>query len=185
MLPERHERRCLNFGTARLVRALARAAQTVQARHPGSPPLGVGDLSRAQGGPIAPYSKSHQSGRDADLAFYATNAKGAPVPASDLVHFDAAGRAEKDRALTFDARRTWTLVEALLDDATIRVEWLFISQPLRALLLDEGKRQGASGTLLARAAQVLHQPSDAPPHADHLHLRILCTDEERRSGCRG
>ena len=37
---------------------------------------------------------------------------------------------------------------------------------------------------LEGAAQVLHQPTDAPPHDDHLHLRLRCTETEGRAGCR-
>ena len=31
--------------------------------------------------------------------------------------------------------------------------------------------------------RVLHQPSDAPPHDDHFHVRIRCTQGERDEGC--
>lgn len=183
LLPLRHVQRCLNFGTERLVQALRRAGEVVERRFPGSPPLGVGDLSKARGGRIFPYSHSHQSGRDADLAFYATDGKGRPVPLDDLLAFGPSGEA-RGRPLKFDSGRTWMLVRALLEDREITVQWLFISRPLRAALLAEADRSGAPTPLVQRAAQVLHQPSDAPPHADHLHLRITCSEEERRVGCR-
>ena len=148
--------------------------------HPGSPPLGVGNLSRARGGSIAPYSRSHQSGRDADLAFYRLDRRGRPVAAEDLDAFDDRGRGPG--GTTFDAVRGFTLVEALVTDPVIDVRWIFVSRPLRALLLAEGRRRGAPEAVLRRAAAVLHQPSDAPPHADHFHLRIRCAAGER--GCR-
>jgi penicillin-insensitive murein endopeptidase len=182
LLPVRHARRCLNWGTARLVQAIAHAGAQVAERFPGSPPLGVGDLSKAKGGPI-PYSHSHQSGRDADLAFYTTNEDGQPVPAEDLVLFDAKGHSER-HGLWFDAKRTWLLVRALLEDQSIHVQWLFISRPLRDALLAQARDERAPEALVHRAEEVLHQPSDAPPHADHLHLRIRCSDEEARLGCR-
>lgn len=183
VLPLRHRRRCLNFGTERLVAALERAGRSVQSRAKDSPPLGVGDLSRATGGPILAYSHSHQSGRDADLAFYAVDEKGRPAPLDDLVHFDGSGRGESGQR--FDAKRTWLLTRALLEDRSIDVQWFFISAELKQLLLAEAKKDGASSALLSRADTILHQPSDAPPHNDHLHLRIRCTVEERAKGCRG
>ena len=78
----------------------------------------------------------------------------------------------------FDVVRNWRLVRALLADPGIHVRWLFISNPLRAALLAEARHEGTPQ--LVRAAQVLHQPSDAPPHADHLHLRITCEPGETR-----
>jgi penicillin-insensitive murein endopeptidase len=185
VLPLRHKARCLNWSTPRMVRALEHAGATVQQRIPGSPALGVGDLSRARGGSIVPLSHSHQSGRDADLAFYQLDQHGQPTPALDLFHFDEHGRANLDdgSTLQFDAPRNWALVRALLEDSSIEVRFVFISEPLRTLLLDEARREGTPAELLARASALLHQPNDAPPHDDHLHLRIRCTREERLSGC--
>lgn len=177
-LPRRHRDRCLHFGVPRLVKALEKAGAEIQ-----RPPLGVGDLSRAQGGPIHPISKSHQAGRDVDLAFYLLDAQGKPVAADDLVHFDDDGR-ERDGTRRFDVGRNWRLVAALLSDPTIDVRWLFVSAGLKALLLAEGKRAGAGKGLLAQAEAALHQPSDAPPHDDHFHLRIRCTPAEAKDGCR-
>jgi penicillin-insensitive murein endopeptidase len=180
ILPKRHRERCLNWGVPRLVLALVHAGEAVQARFPGSPPLGVGNLGRARGGRIE-FSHSHQAGRDVDLAFYAVDATGAPVAAEDLEHFDAQGRSG---ALRFDVRRTWALVQALVNDDTIDLKWLFISSPLRTLVLEEAERSHAARATIARAEELLHQPSDAPPHDDHLHVRIRCTSAERRGGCR-
>lgn len=165
VLPKRHKARCLVFGTERLVRALEAAAAKV-----GGQPLGVGDLSRARGGSIAPLSRSHQSGRDADLAFYAL--KG---PLDDL---------EALRPGELDVARQWRLVAALLEDPSIDVRWMFVSEPIRAALLAEGERVKADPATLVRARRVLHQPSDAPPHDDHLHLRIACSPDEAAAGCR-
>lgn len=183
-LPLRHVRRCLNWGTPRLVTALHRAAETIRKLSPGSPPLGVGDLSKARGGPIPPYSRSHQSGRDADLAFYQLDELGRPVPAEDLLSFDARGHADKGRR-RFDVRRNWLLVRALLEDREVDVQWMFISQPLRQALLDEARRLQEPAHLLERAERVLHQPTDSRPHNDHFHVRIRCTAEERAAGCVG
>ncbi len=181
VLPRRHAARCLNFGVPRLVEALAHAGRVVQARHPGTPALGVGDLSRARGGPIPPYSRSHQAGRDADLAFYAVDAEGRPVAVDDL--WRARGGKSADGALAFDAARSWTLVVALLSDPSLEVRWLFVSAELKGLLLAQAAKEKAEPALVRRATAALHQPSDAPPHDDHFHLRIRCTADERAGGC--
>jgi penicillin-insensitive murein endopeptidase len=183
LLP-RQAQRCIDWGTPRLVAAIERAASAVAQALPSPVPLGVGDLSRARGGPIWSYSRSHQSGRDADLAFFLLDERGRPVAADDLVPLDSSlrGVTPDGARRFFDVVRNWRLVRALLADPGIHVRWLFISNPLRAALLAEARHEGTPQPLLARAAQVLHQPSDAPPHADHLHLRITC--EPRETRCR-
>jgi len=183
-LPRRHQRRCLNWGTTRLVAALQRAAEAVRQSSPDSPPLGVGDLSKARGGPIPPYSRSHQSGRDADLAFYQLDEQGQPVPAEDLLSFDARGYADSGKS-RFDARRNWLLVRALIEDPEVDVQWMFISRPLRQALLEEARKLKEPAPLLERAERVLHQPTDSRPHDDHFHVRIRCAPEERSAGCVG
>jgi murein endopeptidase len=180
VLPMRHEARCLDWTTARLAAALERASARVQREVPRSPPLSIGNLSRASGGPIV-YSRSHQSGRDADLAFYMVDALGAPTTVDDLRRVGADLWSEDgDR---FDLSRNWALVRALLEDETISVQWLFVSDALRHALLVEARAQRSSAALIAIAARALHQPSDAPPHDDHLHLRVRCGEDDRRRGC--
>lgn len=181
VLPRRHRERCLAWGTPRLIGALERAGREVQAAVKDSPALGVGNVGRPRGGSLAPYSKSHQAGRDADLAFYVLDAHG-PVAAEDLEHFDATLRSP-DGALRFDVARNWALVAALLGDESIDVKWLFVSDELKKVLLAYGRRAKASAALVKRASEVLHQPSDAPPHDDHFHLRVRCTTAERTGGC--
>lgn len=172
VMPVRHKTRCLSWGTKRLVHAIERAAKRVADQHPGGFPLGVGNIGRAKGGPIRDYSQSHQAGRDVDLAFYLEGRA-----ADDLVKIgdDLAG---------LDVVRTWALVRALLEDTSIEVRWLFVSPAIKRALLEEAKRTNAPRDVVQRAREVLHQPSDAPPHDDHLHLRIRCTAVERRGGCR-
>ena len=182
IMPLRHAARCIRFATARLVLAIAHTAERVQALIPNSPALGVGDLSRASGGPISPYSRSHQSGRDADLAFYARDVSGAPVAATDL-HAYSDKLVSNDGSLHFDVERNWQMVAGLLEDASIHVQWLFVTPAIAHALVAEGERVGAPSALLARATAVLHQPSDARPHNDHMHVRILCEADERRLGC--
>lgn len=181
VLPKRHRERCLSWGTPRLIAALERAGRDVQESIKASPALGVGNIGRAQGGSLAPYSHSHQAGRDCDLAFYRLDERG-PVAADDLEHFDGTLKSP-DGTLRFDVPRNWALVKALLTDASIDVKWLFVSNELKAELLAHARKVKIDAKLLSRASEVLHQPSDAPPHDDHFHLRLRCTPAERKGDC--
>lgn len=180
VLPVRHRRRCLTWATPRLVSALERAGAEVQRRVPDSPPLGIGNLGRARGGSLAPYSKSHQAGRDGDLSFYFRN-ESRPVPPDDLHHVGAGLRT--DDGLTFDTARNWALVASLIEDESIDIEWLFVGEAIKAELLRYATEAKAPAATVRAAQALLHQPSDAPPHDDHFHLRIRCTAAERKSGC--
>jgi murein endopeptidase len=183
----KHRRRCLYWGTSRLVKALARAGQRVQRELPGSPPLAVGNVGRAQGGSVQFYSRSHQSGRDADVAFYSLDEASQPYFPSDLHRFDESlsSRTADGRMLRFDLARNWALVRALLEDPEIELIYLFIASPLKAALLKHARDKGEPVELIERASKILHQPTDALPHDDHLHVRITCTSTEAELGCSG
>ena len=181
VLPKRHKERCLAWATPRLVAALERAGREVQKKLPGSPALGVGNLGRARGGSLAPFSNSHQAGRDGDLAFYALDSHG-PVALEDLEGFDRELKSS-DGKLRFDVVRNWALVAALVGDESIELKWMFVSSGLRDALLAQARKSKAPAGIVAKAERVLHQPSDAPAHDDHFHVRIRCTGDERDGGC--
>jgi penicillin-insensitive murein endopeptidase len=171
-----------NHGTDELVAATQRAARQVAARHPG-PSLVVGNLSLPSGGPIE-FSESHRAGRDADFLFYALDAaSGAPVEPTDFVLYKCDGTSTDGR-LRFDVVRNWALVEALLGDDTIAVQYLFVSACLKRQLLAHAESAGAPKATVQRARQVLWTPSDALVHRDHFHLRIYCTEDDHAAGCR-
>ena len=165
--------------------APARAAAKVGRERPGST-LTVGDLSARHGGKISSHS-SHRSGRDADLLLYMTTLEGAPVTSSGFVHVGTDGLAwdEGDnRFLRFDVAREWLLVKALVEDPESRVQWLFVSKPVEAMLIEWARARGESGDTLVRAMDTLLQP--APPaqsHDDHVHVRIACDPDEVAAGC--
>jgi penicillin-insensitive murein endopeptidase len=174
-----------HFGTPRFVAAIQRAAAKVGRERPGSM-LTVGDISARTGGRISSHS-SHRSGRDADLLLYMTTLEGVPVTSSGFVHVGTDGLAwdEGDkRFLRFDVEREWLLVKALVEDPESRVQWLFASKPVEAMLIEWARARGESGDTLVRAMDTLLQP--APPaqsHDDHLHVRIACDPEEVAAGC--
>jgi hypothetical protein len=138
-------------------------------------------MSFQSGGDI-PWSVSHNAGRDEDLAFY-IKAQGRPHPAPSLIKFGGDLRSREHPGYRFDLARNWALVESLLSHPTIPVQWIFVSKPLREALLGQARRAGASGALLSRADLVLRQPTDSLSHADHFHVRIYCSREDRLGGC--
>jgi penicillin-insensitive murein endopeptidase len=161
----------LHYGTDELIALIRRAARTVYRRY--HTPLSVGDISASRGGP-ALHHASHQSGRDADLAFFVLDRQGRSARLSDYVGFRGDGHPMVGDALRFDTVRNWALIEALLTDPETHVEHVFVSNPIRALLLAHARATGESPGTIARAESAMHQPVHGSPHANHFHVRIAC-----------
>ena len=184
-----------NRGSDQLVEALVRASRAVARAAPGGT-APIGDLSHTGGGGSAEH-KSHQSGRDVDIFYYAVHPNGTPViPGNTMIHYDRSGRsaswspargrrapAEALPDARFDTRRNWRMVRALLLDPDIEVQWIFVQRDLAARLLQEGRAEGEDPALLARAQVLLRQPADSEPHDDHMHVRVFCDVDDRDSGC--
>ncbi len=96
---------------------------------------------------------------------------------------DARRRPRPVPAYRFDARRNWAFVRALLSDPDAEVQWIFMQRSLAASLLREATAAGDDPALLARAAFIIHEPSDSEPHDDHMHVRFYCDPGDRRLGC--
>lgn len=175
-----------HWGRPHLVSALTRIAAEVEAELPGGV-LVIGDLAAERGGRI-PGHASHRSGRDVDLLFYATTPAGAPLASPGFVRYEPDGLAVvqgSDDYVRLDVAREWLLVKKLVTDREIGVQFLFISRPLEALLMDYARARGEPLELLYRAQTVMLQPGDSLPHDDHLHLRIACSPDEAQAGCSG
>ena len=154
-----------NYGTQEMVDAIVGAVDAVHAKHPGTPPLPVGDLSRKRGGRFPPHL-SHQSGRDADIAYYQ---KGKHHHHKYLKY--ASRR-------TIDVARTWTFIESLMADQ--KVEYLFMDHRLQRVLYKYAKNDlKVSKDRLeemfayprgrrARVGIIRHLRG----HADHMHVRF-------------
>lgn len=167
-----------HYGTWQLVQLLERAADRVHQRVPGAR-LSVGELSSERGGPI-PGHASHESGRDADVSFYMTDARGRPYDPFAFAVFGGDGVGQgPNRMLRFDDARNWELVAKLVADGDARVQHIFVSRSIRRRLLREGHRRRAPASILARAELVLMQPSHGNPHANHFHVRVYCNPHER------
>ncbi len=194
-VPARWRPRHSNFGTDELVGVVVRAARSVGRSLPGGT-AAIGDLSRRAGGASVEH-KSHQSGRDVDVFFYAVDASGRPVrPGEAMMRYAASGQAARWSpahgfvapaapvpAYRFDAARNWAFVRALLTDEDAEVQWIFIQHDLAALLLRAATEAGDDPALVARAAFILHEPTDSEPHDDHMHVRLYCDPGDRRLGC--
>jgi penicillin-insensitive murein endopeptidase len=175
-----------HWGRPRLVSALTRIAAEVDEELPGSA-LVVGDLAAKSGGKI-PGHASHRSGRDVDLLFYTVTPAGAPVTSPGFVRFEADGLAvvpDSGDYVRLDVPRQWLLIKKLVTDTQIGVQFLFVSKPIEALLMDYARARGEPLELQHRAQTVMLQPGDSLPHDDHLHLRIACSPEEALAGCSG
>ena len=176
------EARGTHFATLEVAALVAPVATTVSRELPG-PPLVLGDLSADGGGRLARHA-SHTSGRDIDVLFYVLDARGEPVPARGFRRFDGDGRCRDDGcALQLDVPRTWWAVRTLVASREPAVQYLFVSNGLRALLLGWAERAGEHPELLRRARRVLRQPRDAAAHDDHLHVRTYCTPSDHAVGC--
>ena len=183
ILPKQRKR-SLGYASADLITLLEHAAKALRDRTPDDKDatrLWIGNLARKGGGDIE-YSVSHNSGRDADIAFAYLDARGKPFDPPDLIPLGDSGRAVSS-PVKLDIARTWLIVKALLSHSDVQVQYLFISHGLKKLLLNHAREKGEKSKLLEHAATVLRQPGLAAPHNDHLHLRIYCSERDILGGC--
>jgi len=163
------------WGLPQLVGMLHRSADQIGTRFPGSV-MRVGDLSRRAGGDVLRH-RSHESGRDVDVLFYAMGHDGKPRDPDAFVSFDEHGRAPG--GLLFDDARNWALIDLWLRDPEARVTAVFIAAHLRERLLAFARSNRTPGSMIVRAAEVLRQPPDALAHDDHFHVRVSCPRSQR------
>jgi len=176
--------RTTGFGTARLVAFVERTARRLsKLRGHARVPLQVGNMSLRRGGRLR-WSHSHRSGRDVDLVFFARDSRGRARTLNRFLRYDDHGHARyRRRKYTFDVARNWNLVKTLLTDSRVHPARLYIAEPLRRRLLNHGRELGEAEWLLQRAAHVLHEPTHAGKHDDHLHVRVYCSRAEVLAGC--
>ena len=162
------------WGTLETVTWIREAFDAVRRRHPDAPIVRVHDLSDRDGGRLAGH-RSHQSGRDADIAFFQRRCGGQPCTFR---------RITSGYVL---AEPQWTLFEHWLQRD--RVEFIFIDYELQAPLYREARRRGATRAQLQRWFQYprgadvpVGRIRHYPRHADHIHVRFVCPDTD--SECR-
>jgi LysM repeat protein len=154
------------WGTDEAVDAITAAFDKVRARHKRAPRVEVHDLSVRHGGWIRDH-KSHQSGRDADLAFYQKRCARGVCPFRRLKPHD------------LDVATQWTLLRALI--AQGNVEAIFIDRRLQKPLYEHARERGATREQLRRWFQYPGGPGTGaaiirhvPKHDDHVHVRFTC-----------
>jgi penicillin-insensitive murein endopeptidase len=155
--------------------ALQRGFESVTTHFAASPRIEIRDASREHGGPLYGH-RSHQSGRDIDIAYYRRSCRG-----TCTLH-----RATPD---DLDAERQWALLEPWL--RTGWVEYVFIDHGLQEPLYRAAQAAGATS---AELAQWFQWPGDAERHVgvirhaeghrDHLHVRFACASHDRECGPR-
>jgi len=159
------------FGTDETVRLLDWAFQEMSREFPGTTPVVVGDISGEHGGPLKKHN-SHQSGRDIDIGYYAKGNK----PMRGFVKMTQG---------TFDAEKTWALVERFVVSGYVR--FIFMSYVLQELLYQEALDSGWSKEELSHIFQYPRGHKirkglirHARGHQDHFHLRLKCPVSDHR-----
>ncbi|HEY1693353.1 MAG TPA: penicillin-insensitive murein endopeptidase [Polyangiaceae bacterium] len=169
----------VRWGLEPLVTMIDRAARQVRRQFPDAI-TSVGHLSREGGGDIDRH-RSHESGRDADVAFFIKSAGGRQLLPGHFIPFRGDGTAPTWPGAFFDDAKNWALVSAFVTDPDAHVTHLFVAVPLRARLLAYAERMGVAPAIRVRAAELLQQPHGSLPHDDHFHVRIGCP--ARMGGC--
>ncbi|MCZ7681026.1 MAG: penicillin-insensitive murein endopeptidase [Sandaracinaceae bacterium] len=109
-----------------------------------------------------------------------TDARARPYEPFAFAAFGADGAGRGPNAmLRFDDDRNWELVARLLSDPDARVQHIFVSNAIQRRLLRTAARRRAPRSVVARAEQVMVQPSHGHPHANHFHVRVYCNPHER------
>lgn len=174
-----------NFGTSEMVDLLYRSAEQVGRRVLKSPPVVLGSISKQCGGKMKPH-KSHQTGRDVDILFYALDPEGKPKKAPGFFKYDRNGWCTHPRCKgwSFDLKRNWWLVRTMVWSQRPYVQYIFVSNGLKRLMLNYAKTRGEHPEILKRAALVMSQPGNSSPHADHFHVRIYCPFGKKDARCK-
>jgi murein endopeptidase len=147
----------LAWGTQETVEALATAFRTVHDRFPDSAPARLSHIGLQDGGYLRPH-RSHQSGRDADIALFY---KGDAAPG---------GRARREKFI--DPARNWALLRALITRTDVQV--ILVDRAIQKVLRDYAIAAGEDRQWVERIfrpdkrALVQH----ARKHRDHFHVRF-------------
>jgi LysM repeat protein len=162
-------RRERSFMTVDAAEHLMRAFDGLRERDAEAPRVLIGDASREHGGPLDQH-RSHQSGRDVDIHYFARRCREVCGPR----HL---------RPEDLDADRQWRLIEPWLRGGL--VEYVFIDHALQEPLYEAARRAGATRAELSRWFQWPRPPEvrfglirHVPSHADHMHVRFVCAEHD-------
>lgn len=154
-----------SYGTDELVTILLFAVAEVTKEYPGTVPVVIGALSKEGGGRIRPH-RSHRSGRDVDIGYYAKHNRAMktfePLDLDDI-----------------DYEKTLFLITTLL--STGRVQMIFVNRAIQAGLYRAARDAGYDDRQLewmfeyprsAKVGVIRH----ARGHRRHFHVRFVCPD---------
>ena len=157
-----------NFATQETVEAIEQAVDAVHEKFADTPRLPIGNLSRKDGGRFRPH-KSHQNGRDADIAYF-----------QRIGHHPVHLKLTNSR--TIDAPRTWTFLESMIQNGQLEIA--FIDYRLQAKLYRYALEE--RGWSKEELRKVIAYPRGRGVkstiirhlrgHADHMHLRFYAPD---------
>jgi penicillin-insensitive murein endopeptidase len=152
--------RANGWATQETLDYLQRALAKVHEAFPETPPLPLGDISAERGGPLRPH-RSHQSGRDVDIAYFYLSGP----------RWYARGNAKN-----LDLPRNWAFVRALI--AETDVEFILIDRSIQILLERHAREQGEDPEWLRsvfRGIPGRYRPiiRHARGHATHFHIRFF------------
>jgi murein endopeptidase len=152
-------------GTTEAVTLLLFAIGEVERAWPGTVPVVIGSLSKPGGGKLRPH-KSHRSGRDADVGFYAAGNRA-------MTTFEALS------ADGIDFDKSFLLMATLLSSG--RVTNIFVNYALQGYLYEAARAMGYDDEQLAWILQYPRGRSakvgmirHASGHTRHFHVRFAC-----------
>ncbi|MBN1945709.1 MAG: penicillin-insensitive murein endopeptidase [Bradymonadales bacterium] len=158
------------WATNETVRYILGGFDTVLRVHPRAHRVAVHDLSRERGGPMRGH-RSHQSGRDADFAYYQRRCSGGTCPVRRV------------RPDNLDVETQWTLFSHWIRHD--QVQYMFVDYSLQRVLYEYARDQGATASQLDEWFQYPHGRNTARGiirhqrnHADHVHVRFTCSDDD-------
>lgn len=160
------EHRPRAYGSRTTIAALLEALHAYGAADPDAPPLRIGEISRRNGGRIAPHV-SHRSGRDVDIGY---------VMKSNPDENERFWRMATGKNI--DAPRTWAMISALI--ATGKVQQIFISAKLQPIIAREAAKTLAPEDVALVFSAMNPDPSvhtivkHETGHRDHMHVRFVC-----------
>ena len=185
LIPSPWYRRGRRFGTDSLVELIHKSAEFVNTKLPGGT-LAVADISKKDGGAIGLH-KSHQSGRDVDLIFYALDDEGRPFkPDSHMAYYGDLGegitskaplRRSEIKRRFFDLARNWQLISYFASQDKTLVTHVFVSKRVKNWLLQYASHIGEPKALIKKVRHLLKKDRKGL-HNDHFHVRIGCGPEK-------
>jgi penicillin-insensitive murein endopeptidase len=169
------------WATPYLIRSLLVAAREVHEAHAGEP-LVLGNLSKKGGGDIK-MSRSHNTGRDVDYAYWTETLDGRSAK-SDYHRFGDNGRSkDAPGKYRLDVARNWAFVRFMIESNEAELQYLITSPGIERRLLEYARTAGEPAYLIHRAERMMMLPGWAKPHDNHVHLRVLCTPADWKAGC--